>query len=96
MFYCGHLEPLHAVEGRGSEGDATSEPRLSRAAVVMIRYACQQGLLNTNQIGNVRPDIPPSQNNCVEQTEWTKLTVHCFHEEGGGDPKLVELEHLPS
>lgn len=62
--------------------------------------------LNTNQIGNIRPDIPPSQNNCVEQTE--RSTMHFFHEKGrggGGEiqtycswsqrrTKLVELEHL--
>ena len=42
--------------------------------------------LNTNQIGNIRPDIPPSQNNCAEQTE--RSTMHFFHEEGrGGEGK---------
>lgn len=69
--------------------------RLSQATALMIRYACQQGLLKTNQMGNVRPDIPPSQNNCVEQTEWSKWTVHCFHEEGGEKSKASWIRTPP-
>lgn len=61
--------------------------------------------LNINQIGNVGPDIPPSQNNCLEQKEQSDSTTHYFVGDWGrerdpntaspgGEQSIVELEHL--
>lgn len=100
LFFIAVIYSMHAVKGRGVWGTqqvslASLQPR-QRWLDMPANGALP---LNTNQIGNVRPDIPPSQNNCVDQTERSKSTMHCFHErEGrgggsGGGRREIQTEY---